>query len=223
MIGRCDQIVSDIDGEVEQSVSPTTVRQANDEAFTSVRALCQQARNAVWLVAPAGFIVAESPTAQAICARGIFLRSENGHLVARRREEAELLQDSLRASVAGAGTRLLVMRSRQGHPKLVLKLRHVDEVDAILIAAVDLITPEQPDPALLMLVFQFTAAETRVAMALANHAKIGQIALDTGTTVTTVRSHIRSIFDKAAVRSQSDLNAMLQRTASLHNDIILGR
>jgi DNA-binding CsgD family transcriptional regulator len=78
-----------------------------------------------------------------------------------------------------------------------------------LLVVHDLATRLAPDPAALAEVFKLTPSETRVAKHIAAGASARQIADHHGVAMSTVRSQIRTVFDKMGVRRQSELVALL--------------
>jgi DNA-binding CsgD family transcriptional regulator len=74
--------------------------------------------------------------------------------------------------------------------------------------------PEAPPKSradLLMKLFRLTPAEARVAMFLTAGLESGEIAARTRTTNHTVRSHLKSIFQKTQVERQSQLTRLISR------------
>ncbi len=58
--------------------------------------------------------------------------------------------------------------------------------------------------------FDLTPAEAKVAVAVAQGHSVKTVALNTGNSVATVRTHLRSIFPKLGASHQSDLVRTLQ-------------
>ena len=64
-----------------------------------------------------------------------------------------------------------------------------------------------PDP--LATLYGLTPAETRVARSVGDGLTIGEIAQETGASVETLRSQLKSIFGKTGVRRQAELVRLL--------------
>jgi len=110
--------------------------------------------------------------------------------------------DSATGSLSSQVLQLFALRMplRDGHntkPGLALLVVH------------DLAARLAPDPAALAAVFKLTPSETRVANHIAAGASARQIASHHGVAMTTVRSQIRTVFDKMGVRRQSELVALM--------------
>jgi len=81
-------------------------------------------------------------------------------------------------------------------------------------AAVLLIDPEasaQPSAEIVAGLFQFTPAETRLALLLAQGIRLEGAAAQLKITMNTARTHTRRMLDKAGVRRQTDLVLLLNR------------
>lgn len=66
-----------------------------------------------------------------------------------------------------------------------------------------------PPPEILRELFGLTATETQVALRLAAGRTLGEIATELGSSLPTVRTHLRQIFDKTATHRQADLVSLL--------------
>ncbi|WP_088183120.1 helix-turn-helix transcriptional regulator [Sphingobium sp. Z007] len=82
------------------------------------------------------------------------------------------------------------------------------DVAAFLIT-VDPTRRDAPGTGLLQALFDLTPTEARIADAMAIGESIADIAHGTGTSIETVRTHLKAIFGKTGVNRQADLVAML--------------
>jgi DNA-binding CsgD family transcriptional regulator len=78
-----------------------------------------------------------------------------------------------------------------------------------LVLVHDLSARPVPDPAAVAQVFNLTPGEWRVARQLATGASAQSIAREHGVALSTVRSQIRTLFDKVGVKRQAELVATL--------------
>jgi DNA-binding CsgD family transcriptional regulator len=78
-----------------------------------------------------------------------------------------------------------------------------------LVLVHDLDARPSPDPAAVVQAFDLTPGEWRVARQLATGASAQRIARDHGVALSTVRSQIRTLFDKVGVKRQAELVATL--------------
>ena len=85
--------------------------------------------------------------------------------------------------------------------------------NAALVALRRIRRPSTIDPGLLQAVFKLSAAEARVAIAVAGGRSLPQIAADHGVKHATVRTQLRIVFAKLRVKRQSELAALLARIA----------
>lgn len=106
--------------------------------------------------------------------------------------------------------------SREQRPALSLLVRSVQtahrDQDAPATVAIFVADPERtPAPTLQQLQCQFglTVTEARVAIELLSRDGVAAIAGELGTSVGTVKTHLRRIFGKTGVRRQSDLVRLL--------------
>lgn len=81
---------------------------------------------------------------------------------------------------------------------------------ALSIAFVTSIVPSSsPAPSLLQALFDLTPAEARMASQITEGKSIEQIALATGTSQHTIRTHLKSVFQKTGVERQAELVSLL--------------
>ena len=70
------------------------------------------------------------------------------------------------------------------------------------------------DPGVVAESLGLTAAESRVAALLAEGKTVREVASETGRKVSTIRTHVRHIFDKHGIRRQVDLVRLVLSTAN---------
>ena len=70
----------------------------------------------------------------------------------------------------------------------------------------------QTQESVMQQLFEFTRSEARLAIALANGMSLDEIAVDMFVSRNTVRSHLRSAFQKAGVSQQSALVSLVLRS-----------
>ena len=190
--------------------------------------LLENTRCGIVQVDRAARIVAVNARAQALLTRRDGLNDSGGYLRARTRAEDDRLWALLTAALPGApggapsSGSMTVTRAAGSPPRLVL---HVSPVGAPepgakptgVAAVVLLIEPEtraQADPGLVAEALGLTAAETRVAVMLAEGHTLRDIAAATGRSTGTVRWHVRQIYEKNRISRQTEL-VQLVRSLSL--------
>ena len=80
-----------------------------------------------------------------------------------------------------------------------------------LVILQDLNGRPDPDPILLHVAFGLTPTETRVAQAVASGLRLADVAAQLAVSLNTARTHLREIFAKTNVHSQSELAVLLSR------------
>ncbi len=85
---------------------------------------------------------------------------------------------------------------------------------SVIVCITDLAVAAQISAPDLQRLFGVTAAEARVALAVANAASAREIAETLGLSFHTVRHHIQSLIDKTGVKSKAELTALLSRAAA---------
>ena len=85
----------------------------------------------------------------------------------------------------------------------VIAVQHVDEM------------PPPPPAMVISGLFGFTPTETEVALALLRGDEVSSIAAARGTSIETVRGHVKSLLRKSGMSSQKQLTATLSRIATL--------
>lgn len=84
--------------------------------------------------------------------------------------------------------------------------------EMMLLATVVGRNASQPEPAVLQVLFDLTAAEARVAIALAAGSTVAQAAQTAGLTVKSARTYLDRIFRKTGTTRQSELVSLLRST-----------
>jgi DNA-binding CsgD family transcriptional regulator len=85
---------------------------------------------------------------------------------------------------------------------------------AVILVVTDPDAEAAPDPSLLRRAFGWSAAETEVALLILRGRRPQEIACERGVGIATVRSQLKSVFQKAEVVSQSDLVRVMLRAAA---------
>ena len=119
---------------------------------------------------------------------------------------AALFPNSLKER-KGQSDRLLVGRP-SGRPSYVLLVEPLatgssEEFALILISDPDVRTAL--DPAALIEIFGFTAAEAQLAVAIVRGSELSEISRDTGKALPTLRVQLRALFQKTGAKRQADL------------------
>lgn len=116
-----------------------------------------------------------------------------------------------------ARTELIRAWHSDTHEPLILAVSTISTASGrslLLIKSVDFIWPEQLTP-LLQEAFSLTLAETTVMKLFAEGNSIKDIATSRDTSIATVRSQIRAIYDKTSTRNQSELMRVMLGLANL--------
>ena len=164
-----------------------------------------------------GRIVEANDRARSLLRTGNGLFDEDGSLFARRPEDDSRLQDMLaralppfRAQGAGGST----MIKRRGHlPPLALHVIPVERQEmefelwpvVALVLVVDPASGADIDPAVAAAALNLTGMESRVAVQLAQGMSVREIAAVAGRKESTIRTHVKHMFDKHGLSRQSDL------------------
>jgi DNA-binding CsgD family transcriptional regulator len=152
----------------------------------------------------------ERSAASLLCETSTRLRIEDARADA-------LLVDALgRAGASAAASRSIVLRSPDGAPPIVLHilpLRHgAQDVFGSNGFLLLLATPDNaaaPRADLLRLLFDLTAREARLALALMYGGGLNEAAISMGVTYATARTHLKAIFAKTGVSRQAELVRLL--------------
>ena len=164
-----------------------------------------------------GRIVTANDRALKLLRKGSGLVDEGGVLSARERKEndrlAQLLADALpRLGGEGAGGSMVVKRGDSVRP-LVIYVNPAGEQlydfrprrIAAVVLIVDMDPRPQVDPSVVSMALGLTAAESRLAAALAAGHSVRDIVRVTGRGEATVRWHLKKIFRKLGISRQVDL------------------
>lgn len=123
---------------------------------------------------------------------------------------AERVAQALHHTAAPRGLRL----ARAGRWPLTLRLQRAPTPRQVLIDIRDPYLP-QPEESLLQDLFGLTPAEATVALALAQGELAGDIARARGVQPNTVNAHIKKLLLKTGTQRQSQLVALLLRSAAM--------
>lgn len=122
-------------------------------------------------------------------------------------ERAATERRSSAVMVPGAGRgmlgNLVTVRPAREPGFAVIEVQHVDEI------------PPPPPAMVISGLFGFTPTETEVALGLLRGEELSQIAATRGTSLETVRGHVKSLLRKSGMSSQKQLTATLSRIATL--------
>jgi len=104
---------------------------------------------------------------------------------------------------------LLVLPATTTGPPLRIRLVHLPSAEVALL--IESSHDSTPSPAELRDRFDLSVRESEVAGQLARGESLAEIAAEHGTTVNTVRGHLKSVFVKTKVHRQAELVALLLR------------
>ncbi len=173
-----------------------------------------------------GRIVEANDEAADLLRRRDGLVARTGFLHASLQAEDESLQKLLSGalqSFGGQGVSGSLAVTREGlSPRLALHVSPVSESRrdsltlrvAVIVLVVDPLREAPLDPALVAATFGLTPAESHVVVLLAQGRTVRDIAGETGRSETTIKWHLRNIFDKCGLSRQVDL---MQLAMSLAN------
>lgn len=198
---------------------------------STMAGLLEHTRCGVVQLAPRGRIVALNARALELLRKGKGLTTARGHLRALIPTEDAKLQRIIAGAVGRvegprASASMVVTRGGDLPPRLVLHVNPVGEgrreLRASHVAAIVLVVePESrttADPELVAGALGLTAAESRVAIMLAEGCTIRDIAAATGRSTGTVRWHLRQIFDKNRISRQVELVQLVRSLSAIAND-----
>jgi len=178
----------------------------------------EQLSTAAFLCAADGRVIQLTPAAEEIVRGGRILRIEGGRLKARRSAEDRELADCVGRAIRDDNSvcRTMLVADAQGERRLMLdvaRLRRgaysLGHEPAVMVIARDERARIRTAAAAVGSKFGFTSAETAIAEALARGCSPEQIAVERGVSLNTVRTQIRSIFDKAGVTRQAELTRLV--------------
>lgn len=205
------------------------VRQAllDSGAFgSSVATLIETSRDGVIQLDRRGSVVAASDAALGVLRREDALRDRNGFLQAIFPEDNEVLQELLARALPPFGGRAqggsVTLRREPLSSRLVLHVqpvgggRHGARVSrvAAIVLVVDPMRRSRIDPALVAETFGLTAAQSQVAVLLAQGHSVQEIARTTGRTAGTIRWHTKRIFREHGIAGQAELIRLVLSLAS---------
>ena len=204
------------------------VRQALTDAGalgTSLAKLLDDTRTGVIQLDRRGRIVAANDRAGAVLRQGDGLSGRGGFLHARLPSENDRLYKLLARALPrfgdqGIGGSLAVTRSHH-LSRLVLHVSPVRHLDtgvaagrvAALVLIVDPASRVRIDPELVMAALGLSPAESQVAALLAEGNTVRDIVVATGRKESTIRWHIRQIFEKQGISRQAELVHRVQALA----------
>lgn len=198
---------------------------------STMAGLLETTRCGVVQLDPRGRIVALNARALELLRKGKGLTTAKWHLRALIPTEDAKLQRIIAGAVArfggpGASASMVVTRGGDLPPRLALHVNPVGEgrpeLRASRVAAIVLVVePESrttADPELVAGALGLTAAESRVAIMLAEGCTIRDIAAATGRSTGTVRWHLRQIFDKNRISRQVELVQLVRSLSAITNN-----
>ncbi len=204
----------------------------NAKALGSTMAgLLESARCGIIQLDPRGRVVGANQRAQELLRKGRGLSDAKGRLQAWLPGEDARLQRILAAALPrfggpGIGGSMVVTRPVNLPPRLVVHVSPVGggrpDLRASRIGAIVLVVePESrmsADPELVAGALGLTAAETRVAIMLAEGCTLRDIAAATGRSTGTVRWHLKQIFNKNRISRQVELVQLVRSISAMARD-----
>jgi len=157
------------------------------------------------------------------------MQVKDGKLTATRQGDTEALDDML-AEVSDPASRaihpgVLKLSSRQGRPTKVMLLMPMRTAAApapkcvrlperlVLLAVIDPPNRLLPDEHLVRSVYGLSVAEARIALKIAAGKSLSQIALESRTSLHTVRTQLKAVFAKTGTSRQAELALTLAALA----------
>lgn len=192
------------------------LRDYADTASTLLHALDRQS-GTVFIVRPDATFCGMTPSAEAVLRREEGLRARANRLEATWPQDESALKATIR-SLGPAKTAAIVRLRRPSDMRpttLFLAYAHADPFGT---SARILIFFNQPhlaptlSPAILASQFALSAAESRIAAALANGLNTEEMAERFRLSRETIRSHLKSAMAKCSVRSQAELVGLVNRS-----------
>lgn len=179
-------------------------------------------RHPIALLARDGRILHASAGFEALLGDGLIVR--NGRLGAPDRQADDQLTAAVSAAIApdrdlGKPPRPVILPRRSSvRPLVATMVPVVGQAHDILrlVAAIVLVTdldakPQGPALAILQQVFGLTRAEARLAQQIAIGETLPEIAVASGLSRETLRSHLKSVFNKTATTRQAELAVLLTK------------
>jgi DNA-binding CsgD family transcriptional regulator/PAS domain-containing protein len=168
----------------------------------------------MFLVDAEAYIVHANASGQAMLDGGAVVRERSGRLIAADRKADHALREALTAAAAGRNENLVVsLRPREGECwnahvlPLASGLRRQTGASYAAVAAV-FIRKAALNPCPLEAIaslYGLTPAELRVLTAIVEIGGVPEVAPALGVSETTVKSHLKSLFEKTGTKRQADL------------------
>jgi DNA-binding CsgD family transcriptional regulator len=163
----------------------------------------------------AGKVIAANPLIEAMAGEVLWRARDRVSLSDR---NADLLLRAAIASVRadGAGARSFPVRDAEGSATMIahvvpirLSARDIFVRCTGVLVLTPVSLPNAPTVAIVQSLFDLTPAEARVARNLAEGKTVADIASSSGTSESTVRSHVRGVLEKTGCNRQTDVVALL--------------
>jgi DNA-binding CsgD family transcriptional regulator len=196
------------------------------EPATALRALDQLAA-AVIVTDCDGRMIEMNRTADLVLQRGDGLTISNGKLGAVHASDGARLKAFMSAAAAahktGAAIGHMRLQRHPGNPPYILTVAPLGADLSLYgrpLALIVLADPEQQSPSERELAefFGLSPAESRLAVALLAGKKLGEVAIDFGVQITTLRTQLSSILRKTGVTRQVDLIRLLSNVPVIRAD-----
>lgn len=168
----------------------------------------------------AGRIVFANREAQRLLTSGDALRTEGRLLAANRPDRTAALRAMLRSAAVGEPTGMLALQRPHGRLPLVLEFMPVRNPAAalglyppaaVLLLVSDLENDRVPEATALRELYGLTATEAAVAIQTARGEGLESVARALGVAPSTVRSHLKRVFDKTDTHRQAELAWLVAR------------
>lgn len=200
-------------------------------SLMSARLGLERAQNAVSVLAVLGLpsavitangrVIAANALMEAL--EGPMVFAAHGRLALSDRAPNELFQQALDDTIRHPGViRSIPVQAQNGRPAFIAHVLPIEgNVRDIFSnsSRLVIITPVEhgiaPDGAMLAGLFDLTPAEARVAGLLMQGETVGEIAALLGVAVTTLRSQLRSIFEKTGTTRQAELTGLLATVGAM--------
>jgi DNA-binding CsgD family transcriptional regulator len=168
-------------------------------------------------------VLYSSTAARALAAERDGLVIEQGNIAATSRKSQASFDRTVTELATGGGTsiRRLEIRRPSGRRSYRLILMPIGAsrtiplgvaVPAVCILVIDAHSSAKPDPEVLRELFSLTPAEARVSTGLVMGQSAEEIAVETKTSVQTIRTHIKRILAKTSTARQGELISSILRT-----------
>jgi DNA-binding CsgD family transcriptional regulator/PAS domain-containing protein len=186
-----------------------------------------RAPQAVCMLDPNRRLLYANPAASEILVRNDGLRVEAGHLRAGSSRHDAALRRASEAVFAGGDTpgRVRILRNPPERPPYLVLLLPLPDASvgvfgpsntALFAMIIDPAVAVEPQPSLLMELFQLTPTEARVACRLAMGQTPEGIAKEARVSIETVRTHLRRIMSKTSTNRQGAVISLILRSIPFH-------